>query len=506
MSDQFSAPGASEPLTEYVETFRRRKWWMVLAVIVVVAGSVYYVRTQQKEYTATSQLLAQENVDSYGVMPTFAPSQLATFVYLVTSPGVSKTARNILKAKGPIHAHVSAAVDGTTNLLSVSATSAKPAVAARVANAFAQAFTDYELGAARRNAQVNVNLYASELATYEKQLKSVENNPKDTQEQISLTSQIYNVQQSLSSAQQTETNPTNPISVIAQAVVPTSPSSPDQRRDLIIALLGGILLAVSLALLIDYLDDRIRTGSDTEKVVGNLLALTAVPMVESWKKKKDAVLVSISDPSSSVVEAYWSLRASLNFLAQGQTLKTIVVTSPAAGEGKTATVANLGVVAANGGQKAVIVSCDLRRPRLSNFFGQPLAQGLMNVVRGEVTLEDAVKPAPGVPGLWILDSGPLPPDPHRVLNSQAAREMFEELALNFDWVLIDTPPLLPVADSLVLAQMADATVIVATYGQTKKRQLRRALNSLETAHVEPLGMILNEVTKDAGYGYGYGYG
>ncbi|HEV8064943.1 MAG TPA: CpsD/CapB family tyrosine-protein kinase, partial [Acidimicrobiales bacterium] len=261
----------------------------------------------------------------------------------------------------------------------------------------------------------------------------------------------------------------------------------------------------ALALLIDYLDDRIRTASDTEKVAGALPALTAVPMVESWKKRKEAVLVSISDPTSSVVEAYWSLRASLNFLAQQQTLKTIVITSPAAGEGKTATVANLGVVAANGGQKAVIVSCDLRRPRLSNFFGQPLAQGLMNVVRGEIALEDAVVPAPGVPGLWILDSGPLPPDPHRVLNSPAAREMFEELALNFDWVLIDTPPLLPVADALVLAQMADATVIVATYGQTKKRQLRRALNSLDTAHVEPTGMILNEVTKDAGYGYGYGY-
>jgi capsular exopolysaccharide synthesis family protein len=187
----------------------------------------------------------------------------------------------------------------------------------------------------------------------------------------------------------------------------------------------------------------------------------------------------------------------------------VVITSPVEGEGKTATIANLGVVLARGGQRTVLVSCDLRRPRLGTFFNDSPHPGLLSVLLDDVALGDAVQQVQGIPNLWILDTGPLPPDPHRALADVAAQKIFEELALNFDVVLIDSPPLLPVADALVLGQIADATLMIMSVRQTRKRQLRRALEVLETAHIPLVGAIVNEVTHHSSsrypsYDYGYG--
>jgi capsular exopolysaccharide synthesis family protein len=230
-------------------------------------------------------------------------------------------------------------------------------------------------------------------------------------------------------------------------------------------------------------------------------------MIESWKKKNEPKLVSLTEPSSSAVEAYWSLRAGLRFLAHDRRIRSLLITSPAESEGKTSTIANFGVVLARGGQATLIVSCDLRRPRLREFFLDSAAPGLTSVLLREVELHEALQPVPSVPNLYILDSGPLPPDPHRVLASAVAARIFEELTENFEMVLIDSPPLLPVADALVLGQLADATMLVAAVGQTKKRELQRAMQMLEAAHVPLAGIILNEVTRESSYGYGYyGYG
>jgi Mrp family chromosome partitioning ATPase len=127
----------------------------------------------------------------------------------------------------------------------------------------------------------------------------------------------------------------------------------------------------------------------------------------------------------------------------------------------------------------------------------------MSVLRREVSLEAAVKAVSGVKDLWLLDAGPLPSDPHRMLSDPATARVLKELALNFDMVLIDSPPLLAVADAIQLGQIADATVLVTSLGQTKKRQLQRALEMLETSHVPVIGLLLNAVTRQSTYGYGY---
>jgi capsular exopolysaccharide synthesis family protein len=270
----------------------------------------------------------------------------------------------------------------------------------------------------------------------------------------------------------------------------------------------GVVLGLGLAFVVDRQDDHIKSAADVQQAVDDLPVLTAIPKMRSWRKRKDAVLATLTDPTAPEIEAYWSLRASLKFLAREGKICSVVVTSPTEGEGKTTTVANLGVVLAQSGERTVVVSCDLRRPRLGSFFNGTRVLGLTSVLLGEVTLNEALSPVKAVPNLWLLDTGPLPPNPHRALADTAVQSIFQELTSMFDIVIVDSPPLLPVADALALGQISDTTIVVTSFGSARKRQLRLALEMLETAHISVAGVILNEVPPKASSGYAdyYGYG
>jgi receptor protein-tyrosine kinase len=182
------------------------------------------------------------------------------------------------------------------------------------------------------------------------------------------------------------------------------------------------------------------------------------------------------------------------------------VTSPGETEGKSATVANLGVVLAGAGARVAMVSCDLRRPRIGQFFGLDEQVGLTTVLLGRCSLEEALQPVPGIEGLSILATGELPSDPTGVLGSQKLAGVLDRLRKMFDLVFLDSPPLLPVTDAVILAQAVDATLLVVAAGQTRGKDLLRATEALSLVHATPIGVVLNEVTKSTGYGYGYGYG
>ena len=182
------------------------------------------------------------------------------------------------------------------------------------------------------------------------------------------------------------------------------------------------------------------------------------------------------------------------------------MTSPASAEGKTSTLANLGAVFAQAGERVVLVSCDLRRPRLGGLFGMDEKPGLTSVLLGERTLEQALQQVEGYDCLWVLGSGAVPPNPAELLNGPRARQIFATLRENFDLVLVDSPPVLPVTDALVLSAYADSTLLVVAAGQTRRNQLQRTAERFAQAKVPVMGIVLNEVSKGNGYGYGYGYG
>jgi len=230
-----------------------------------------------------------------------------------------------------------------------------------------------------------------------------------------------------------------------------------------------------------------------------------VPQVSAWRRRERSLVVSLAEPMSPAAEAYRSLRTSLAFTRQQRQLRSLVITSPAASEGKTTTIANLGVVFSQAGERVLLVSSDLRRPRLGQFFGVAEEPGLTSVLLGDVMLEEVIAPATRNDRLWVLPAGPVPPNPAELLNGQRARQIFAALRDQFDLVLIDSPPVLPVTDAVVLAQQTDATLIVVSAGLTRRSDLRRTAEKLGQVNAMVVGTVLNQVTKQTGYGYGYGY-
>jgi capsular exopolysaccharide synthesis family protein len=192
-------------------------------------------------------------------------------------------------------------------------------------------------------------------------------------------------------------------------------------------------------------------------------------------------------------------------------MKTVLITSPSGSEGKTSTVANLGVVLAKAGERVAVVGCDLRRPRLGAFLGRGESPGFTSVLIGQADLKMAMQPVHNTPGLALLGTGPIPPNPAELLGSEKAAEILRALAAGFDIVLIDSPPLLPVSDAQVLAAYADAVLMVVTVGQTTEAEVTRASELLTQVNARPTGIVLNKIIRrsgnagERGYGYGYGY-
>jgi polysaccharide biosynthesis transport protein len=291
--------------------------------------------------------------------------------------------------------------------------------------------------------------------------------------------------------------------VVSEAFVPSKPFAPDPIRNSVIALVFGTLLGAALAFLRDYLDDRIRSKDDLDLVTGGVDVLGLVPLVEDWKDRSDAELVSVSAPASPAAEAYRSLRTSLQFVGIGRPVRIIQVTSSSASEGKTTTLSNLGVVLARAGHRVVLVDCDLRRPRLHRFFGLENRYGFSTAILGD-DVSEVIQPIPDVPRLSVVASGPTPPNPSELLATKRAGTLLDALADHFDYVLVDCPPLLPVADAVILASYVDASLLVATVDTTTKRSLSRSLELIRQVDAPLVGLVLNGLGAQAAYAYAYG--
>jgi capsular exopolysaccharide synthesis family protein len=205
-------------------------------------------------------------------------------------------------------------------------------------------------------------------------------------------------------------------------------------------------------------------------------------------------------------EAVRILRTNLQFLDIDRDHKVIAVTSSVAGEGKSTTACNLAIALAQTGTRVVLVEGDLRRPRVSEYLGIEKTVGLTTVLVGRVALDAALQEA-GTPGLDVLTSGALPPNPAEILQTDAMRALLAELRHRYDVVLIDSPPLLPVTDAALLASIADGAILVVRHGETGHDQVRAAVERLDSVGARLLGTVLSmspakELTR---YGYGYGY-
>ena len=291
--------------------------------------------------------------------------------------------------------------------------------------------------------------------------------------------------------------------VISRAETPTTPVRPKPIRNAILGLMLGAMLGLALAFVRDRADNTVRTELDLENATQGLRVLATIPTVPGWRRRGSTRVVSVTEPTSRAAESYRALRTSLEFLGREYTTRVVQLTSPGPGEGKTATVANLAVALAQTGRRVTVVCCDLRRPRLHEFFGLSNEVGLSSVVLGQVPLSAALVRLQNLGRIAVLPSGPPPTNPSELLASRRAAELLKALADASDIVLIDSAPVLPVTDAVVLARMVDATILVSSARKTTTGQIRRAVERLRQVDAPLAGAVLNQFdTADGEYYYG----
>ena len=305
-------------------------------------------------------------------------------------------------------------------------------------------------------------------------------------------------------AQQDELSVTRPgtVSIVESAEPPDSSVSPNLRLNILLAVAVGFILAGGLALMLEYLDDTVKSPDDVKTVAG----LPILGEVGRWRSDKGEFHLVKRGERVPEREAYSMLRTNVRFSTLGKSVQVVLVTSANAGEGKSTTAANLAVAVAETGKKVALVDADLRRPSLHRAFGLENRAGLTSALLKEASLDtDVLRPAPFY-SLSLMTSGPLPPNPAELLEWEGFDALLERLKREADLVILDSPPVLAVADARILAAKADATILVIDSGRTRAEAVRKALQALATANANVLGVVLNKVRKSGrSYEYYYDY-
>lgn len=289
--------------------------------------------------------------------------------------------------------------------------------------------------------------------------------------------------------------------ILTPAVPISLPVSPKKKTNFLISILIGLVLGVTVGVIVDHLDDRVHSQQEAEQASG-LSILTQVPFI---KDRKRQAMLSMGGETSILLESYRMLRTNIEFASLGKPLRSITLTSTQPSEGKSTTTADLGVVMAMDGRKVILLDADLRRPSLHTVFNLPNQVGFTNLIAGTTTLEEALQPTP-IPNLYLLSSGPVPPNPPELLNSKAARSVISRIGEECDLLIIDTPPALVMADAQIVASMTDAAILVVSVQEAGKREIARTSQSLTHTGTNILGVVLNKVVADSlGYGNYLGY-
>lgn len=290
------------------------------------------------------------------------------------------------------------------------------------------------------------------------------------------------------------------VVVEQRASVPSSPVSPNNTRNVLAGLGLGLVLGIGIAVVRDLLDNTVKERETLEELSG----VGIVGTIPLDKERRKEAAISFGSDNSGIAEAFRKLRTNLQFVAVDNPPRVIVVTSSMPSEGKSTTAINIALALAEAEHNVVIVDGDMRRPKLDEYLGLVGQAGLSTVLSGAASVSDVLQKT-NFSGLTVLTAGATPPNPSELLGSLAAQKLLSELRAEFDYVIIDSSPLLAVTDAAVLATNADGVLLIARYGQTRRDQLGHAVKNLEDVGAKPLGAVLT-MTPERGHGsYSYSY-
>lgn len=290
------------------------------------------------------------------------------------------------------------------------------------------------------------------------------------------------------------------IWVVKKADLPLHPSKPNKKRDLALGLVLGLFGGIGLAFFIEYLDNTVKTGEDIEQRFG-ISVLGSVEELHGKDNDMDTYL--LEHPLSPLAESYRLIRTALLLASADRPPRTILLTSMEPKEGKTTSTCNLARILAQNGKKVLIIDCDMRRPRATSLFKIPQSNGLSDYLAGH-TDHSLIRTIPGEP-LSLITSGPTPPNPAELLQSNRMERLLSEMIKVYDFVLLDSPPVQRVADSLTLSGLVDGVLLVTKSGQTTYDALESGIKKLRSSHAPILGFIVNGLVMDKQNSASFGY-
>lgn len=447
-------------LTDYIRILRKNWLIIVVAALLGVGIAATYSLTRTPMYEAQSTVFVSSqsgtSIQELQQGSTFTQSRVTTYTNLVTTPIVMNPVIAELGLEDTTSVELASSVSASsplnTTLITITVENADPIAAANIANA---------LGA-------------------------------------SLTSAV----ESIETPNGTETSPVR-LTRVKDAIPPLSPSSPNVPLNLALGGLVGLAVGIGVAVLRAVLDTRIRTPRDIEQVTDRPL----IGAIAFDPKAKERPLIVHADPLSPRAESFRALRTNLQFLDMGGRA-SFVITSSVPSEGKSTTTINLAIALADAGKRVALLDTDLRKPKVAEYLGIEGGAGLTDVLIGRARVGDVMLPWGGR-SMFVLPAGKIPPNPSELLGSTQMRTLLEVLERDFDVVLCDAPPLLPVTDAAILAKATSGAIVVVSAGRTNRHQLSGAVEALGTVGAKIAGLVMSMVPTrgpDAYYSYGYGYG
>jgi capsular exopolysaccharide synthesis family protein len=440
-------------LIDYLNILRRRAILMLVVIIACVGGAFGATSLQHKVYAAHAELIV-DGSSSASIADEIAERQLASgraqaFAEIAqTQPAVLASIAYANTTAGPFASggvSVTATADGSSPFINLTVKGSNPKQLAAVANA-------YKL-------------------TLPKVLTSLNQEPAFIADQVSL---------------------------LQAATVPSSPISPHPSRNIVFGLGIGAALAFLAAFVQETLDRRVRDSEEVESIT-KVAVLGVVP-----HELEKSTLPVITDPHSARAEAYRKVRTNLLFTGPQGMPRVLLVTSAVSGEGKTTMAVNLALACARAGQKVGLVDADLRRPMVSSYLGIDGSIGLSDVLAGKVRLSEAIQSV-DEGRVDVLPAGSIPANPSEVVGSMQMRDIMEPFIASHDVVILDTPPVLPVSDALVMAGRVEGVILVARLGEITRSRLLTARDSIRKVKGNLVGIVPNAVVlrEDSAYSYAY---
>jgi len=493
----------------------------------LTGATAFVASSRQTElYSATATMLVNPGVSGNSVSDynsLLASQRLAeTYQQLVTTSPIEQRVAESLGVD-EIDSTVSSAAEEDTQLIRVTVVDEDPEMAAQVANAFVTEFqksiadqVSSQVETARADLDEEIASLESRQKELSEQITSLDTEANADNQQVQrqindLTEERSNVNASLNDvrAEASSINAqlavaSDRISLAEPADVPESPVEPRPMRSLALGLFVGLLLGIGLIALVEFFDNTVKPESNVQGLAGAPVLATVSSLAKMEPGGRQ--VYTLTQPRSGASEAIRLLRTNLEFAAASAPIDAITISSSGPGEGKSTTVANLGVVLAQGGQTVAILDADLRRPTQHRIFGVGNDTGLTTLLTHPDQAWQSVARRVALPGLYLVPCGPVPPNPSDLLSSDRFEKILERIKAEVDLVIIDSPPILAASDALAIATHTDGVVLVTQSHRTRIDALRHSAQAVQQGGIRLVGVVLNrQKAKEGGLYYGEYY-